>query len=345
MQISRVTRVSNPRNRRTSKRRNPKRLSLKQKLHFGSARQRAAAKAALSRKRNPKKRRVHAVAKRKRVARASNPKRRVVRRKPVARRRKKSSNPAHLVTLGLVNPHSPRRGTTKRRKKNVMAKTRKRRTTRRASANPRRRARKNSVKVIVRRRRRVRASNPRRRRRATARRSNPVRRRRAGYSTRRRGRNPQLFGHSVGAFEMAKAVAGGLAGVAITKAVPNMLPAGFGGTPIMNTVISIAVAVAAGMAVKALVKSDPALGDAVLFGGLMQAGSVALNSFLPSVGTVIGLQGLGNGVGDIVPGRFPVPMNPIMAGQQQMMLPPPSAPGAHASTGVGAIYNPFGRAM
>lgn len=145
---------------------------------------------------------------------------------------------------------------------------------------------------------------------------------------------------------MAKAVAGGLAGVAITKAVPNMLPAGFGGTPIMNTVISIAVAVAAGMAVKALVKSDPALGDAVLFGGLMQAGSVALNSFLPSVGTVIGLQGLGNGVGDIVPGRFPIPMNPIMAGQQQMMLPPPSAPaGAHASTGVGAIYNPFGRAM
>jgi hypothetical protein len=165
----------------------------------------------------------------------------------------------------------------------------------------------------------------------------------------RRHRNPALFGQTVGAFEMAKAIAGGLAGVAITKAVPNMLPAGIGGTPIMNTVISIAVAVAAGMAVKALVKGDPILGDAVLFGGLMQAGSVALNSFLPTVGGVIGLQGLGNGIGDLVNGRFPIPQNPIMAGQQRMAIaaPPSAAPGAPApaSAGVGAIYNPYGRAF
>ena len=156
-----------------------------------------------------------------------------------------------------------------------------------------------------------------------------------------------MFGQSVGAFEMAKAIAGGLAGVAITKAVPNMLPAGIGGTPIMNTIISVAVAVAAGMAVKALVKGDPILGDAVLFGGLMQAGSVALNSFLPSVGGVIGLQGLGNGIGDIVAGRFPIPQNPIMAGQRQMAIAAPPAAGmpAAAGAGVGAIYNPYGRAF
>jgi hypothetical protein len=100
------------------------------------------------------------------------------------------------------------------------------------------------------------------------------------------------------------------------------------------------------MAVKALVKGDPVLGDAVLFGGLMQAGSVALNSFLPSVGGVIGLQGLGMGVGDIVSGRFPVPQNPIMAGQRQMSIAAPAAPaGAPTPAGVGAIYNPYGRAM
>ena len=329
MQISRVTRVSNPRkSKRRSGKKNPKRLSLKQKLHFGTARQRVAAKAALRSKR-------------------SNPKRKRVVRK--VKRRRRTSNPAHLITLGLVNPSTGRKKSKRRKLKNMATKTkRRRRAVLRAKSNPRRRARKNSVKVIVRRRRR--ASNPRsykRRRRSVvnykrrARRSNP----RRSYGRSRR-RNPALFGHQVTAFEMAKAIAGGLAGVAITKAVPNMLPAGIGGTAIMNTIIAIAVAVAAGMAVKALVKSDPILGDAVMFGGLMQAGSVALNSFLPSIGSQIGLQGLGNGMGDIVAGRFPVPQNPIMAGQAMLNAAAlPSSGHAAAASGVGAIFNPFGRAM
>ena len=157
--------------------------------------------------------------------------------------------------------------------------------------------------------------------------------------------NPQLFGRQVGALEIGKAIAGGLAGVAITKAVPNMLPAGItSSSPIMNAVVSAAVAIGAGMIVKALVKGDPTIGDAVMFGGLMQAGSVALNSFLPQVGSVIGLQGLGNGMGDLVAGRFPIPMNPISAGQMQIAAP--AAVPAHAGvSGMGAIFNPFGRAM
>ena len=213
-----------------------------------------------------------------------------------------------------------------------MAKTAKRRTRRVKAVNPRRQ-RKNSVKVIVRHKRR----NPKRYARR-AKRSNPRR-----HSVRRR--NPALFGHQVGAVEMAKAIAGGLAGVAITKAVPNMLPAGItSSSPIMNAVVSAAVAIGAGMIVKALVKGDPTIGDAVMFGGLMQAGSVALNSFLPQVGSVIGLQGLGNGIGDLVAGRFPIPQNPISAGVQ-MALPAPAMPGAHAGSGVGAIFNPYGRAM
>jgi hypothetical protein len=313
MQITRITKVANPR-RRSAKKRNPRKMSLKQKLAFGTKAQRAAAKRSLAAKRNP----------RKKVS---------VRR--VKRRAMRRSNPAHLVTLGLVNPHKVvrrRKAKNTRRKSNVMAKTAKRRTRRVKAVNPRRR-RKNSVKVIVRHKRR----NPKRYARR-AKRSNPRR-----HSVRRR--NPALFGHQVGAVEMAKAIAGGLAGVAITKAVPNMLPAGItSSSPIMNAVVSAAVAIGAGMIVKALVKGDPTIGDAVMFGGLMQAGSVALNSFLPQVGSVIGLQGLGNGVGDLVAGRFPVPMNPISAGVQ-MALPAPAMPGAHTGSGVGAIFNPYGRAM
>lgn len=331
MIVSRVTKVSNPRKRRrASSKSNPKRRrNMTLKLAFGTKRQRAAAKASLSRKRsNPKRR----VAKR-RVARRT----RAV--NPVRRRRR--SNPAHILSLGLINPR-PSTGRTKKRRKNTVAKTRVRRR-RSAKSNPRRR-RRNTVKVIVRRRRRhASASNPRRRK---ARRSNPSRRR---VGARRGRRNPNMFGRSMSGFEAVKAIGGGLAGVAITKAIPNMLPASLvSSSPFMATITSVVVAVGAGMLAKAILKSDPIIGDSIMFGGLMQAGSVALNSFLPSVGTIIGLQGLGNGMGDIVPGRFPVPMNPIMAGQQAMLPPPsvsPAAAHAASAAGVGAIYNPYGRSM
>jgi len=330
MVVSRVTKVSNPRKR---KRLNPRKMSLKQKLAFGTKRQRAAAKASLSRKRSNPKRHSTARTKKRRVVRnARHTVRRAVKR--VVKRRR--ANPAHILSLGLINPRPSTGRKTKRRKKNTMAKTRTRRR-RTAKANPRRR-RRNSVRVIVRRknRRRVSASNPRRTRRHVR------HHRRAGAR-----RNPQLFGRQASMFEVTKALAGGLAGVAITKAVPNMLPASISASsPFMSVLVSAGVAVGAGMLVKSLVKSDPMLGDAVMFGGLMQAFSVGINAFLPSVGTVIGLQGLGNGMGDIVPGRFPVPQNPIMAGQQ-MALPAPavSPAAAHAASGVGAIFNPFGRAM
>lgn len=228
-----------------------------------------------------------------------------------------------------------------------MATTKRRRTRRARASNPRRR-RKNSVRVTVTRRRRRRsvAANPRRQRRVA--RANPRHRTRRVNVRRRssgRRRNPSVFGHSVGAFELAKIVAAGLAGVAITKAVPNMLPAGLiPASPFTGTLVSLAVAIGAGMAVNAIMKGDPMIGYAVGFGGLMQAFTVGLNSFLPQVGGAIGLQGLGNGMGDLVAGRFPVPMNPIMAGVPQIAAPMPMPTGAHG-TGVGAIFNPFGRAM
>jgi hypothetical protein len=129
--------------------------------------------------------------------------------------------------------------------------------------------------------------------------------------------------------------------VAITKAVPNLLPANMlPSSPITNAVIAVVVAIGSGMAVSALVKGDPMLGYAVGFGGLMQAGSLMLNAFVPSVGQYLSLQGLG----DLVPGRFPIPQNPISAGVMPA-LPAPMPAGHGAAAGVGALYNPYGRAM
>lgn len=344
MTISRVTRVSNPRKRRTSSKRrsrkaNPRRLSLKQKLHFGTPRQRNAAKAALRRKRSaPKRKAAVKRVTRKRTARASNPRRRrrVAKANPVKRRRRRrASNPAHMVTLGLLNPSTGKR---KRRKTSKMAKTRKRRSTRRrASANPRRR-RRNSVRVIVRRSRHRATANPRRRRRATA--SNPRRRARHHARGRRRSsRNPVIFGTSVSVLSAAKIVAAGLAGVWATQLIVGMLPTNMlPSTPVTGALMSAGVAIALGTVASMVLKSDPMVGYAIGFGGLMSAGSTLANS--------IGLSQFGlRGLGDLVPGRFPIPQNPIMAGNQ-VMLPAPSMPApAGAGAGVGAIYNPFGRAM
>ena len=114
-----------------------------------------------------------------------------------------------------------------------------------------------------------------------------------------------MFGRQVGLGEMAKQVLGGLVGVTVTKAVPGMLPSSFTGSPITLTASSIATALIAGFITR---KVAPDLASAVMFGGLMQAGSVALNAFLPSVGSTIGLSGLGDLIG---PASFTVPQNPL----------------------------------
>lgn len=119
---------------------------------------------------------------------------------------------------------------------------------------------------------------------------------------RRRRRNP-VFGQSGKA--MATAIAGGLVGVTITKLVPTFVPASLRSSAIMNVVVSGAVAVGAGMLAKRF--AGPVFGDGVLFGGLMQTASMALNAFIPSIGGRFSL-------GDLVPGSFPVPQNPIRAG-------------------------------
>lgn len=124
---------------------------------------------------------------------------------------------------------------------------------------------------------------------------------------------------------MLTTVGGGLLGMAATKYLPTILPSSItslgGGSPIMTVLFSAAGAYAAGWVAG---KYSPALGQAVLIGGLIQTGSTALNLFAPGLAASAGL----GRVGAIIPGQFPVPQNPIMGGM--------------AMQGVGAFRGAFG---
>ncbi len=153
----------------------------------------------------------------------------------------------------------------------------------------------------------------RKHRRRTPKRRNPTRRytaRRAPVKRRRRvtrRRNPSLFGSSVGGAAMAQSVLGGLVGVAAAKFLPAAIPIRIGGGNIVRVLVSGVAAVVAGWAAGKFIGRT--FGDAVLFGGLMQTGSVALNAFLPAL-SPLALSGMG----DLVPtDGFVVPQNPVLA--------------------------------
>ncbi len=217
------------------------------------------------------------------VTRVVNPHRRPAKRRSAARRRSNAGNPAHMLTLGFLNP--------KRSHTVKVARRKKRRNTRRAvrrSAAPRsthrRRTRKrNSTRIVVMRPK----SNHRR----------------------RRSRNPIFFGSQASMSKMAEYVAGGLIGVAVNKAVLPMLPASLTGSNLMATATAVGVALAEWWVAGMLSKD---FGAAVGFGGLMNAGSQALNAFVPQVGSFVSLSGYRGGVGDFVPARFSVPQNPVL---------------------------------
>ena len=123
-------------------------------------------------------------------------------------------------------------------------------------------------------------------------------------------------------------VGGGLVGVAATKYLPTLLPSGItsglGGGPIMSLLITGAGAFAAGWLARRFVGG--AFGDAVLFGGLMQTGSMALTAFAPAA---LSQRLALSGMGDIVPGMYVVPQNPIKDYR------PPAPP--QANTGMGNL--------
>ena len=320
---TKVIRVANPRRRggyrlRTNRKRKSnarRKMTPKQIKFFGSARQRAALKSKRHRARR-------------RATNPSRPKVKVVyrTRKPrkVVRKRKRRTNPALVVTLGSINP---RRRTTKVAKR----KTRRRRVT-----NRRRTRRTNVHRAPVRRRRRrtrnpkrVYVMNPRRRRNTRRRRHNT----RRHYSRRR---NPTLFGRT-SPKDMLTMIGGGLVGVTATKLVASYASSALSSTlssigsgGFVSVVVSGVSAFIAGWAAG---KVNKEFGDAVLFGGLMQTGSVAINAFLPS--SISGQFSLG----DLVNGNFVVPQNPIRAAQMAGMAAAAAA-AAPIKSGMGAAYPP-----
>lgn len=310
--VKRVRRLANPR-RATAKRRNAtalrakrkaagsgkRKMSAKQIKFFGTKRQKAALKAARKRKRTT------VAAK---VATVSNPRRKSSSRKRKSTRRR---NPALVVTLGqLVNPR--RRKNMARRKRRV-AKVTRRRVRRSRKAYP----------VAV-------AANPRRRRRYARR--NPARRR----SVRRR-RNPDVFGARPLSGGGLKLIAGGLVGVAAAKFLPRLIPGNILGTMgnfggVVATGISAYVA---GMAAGKFMGNQ--FGQAVLFGGLMQTGSVVLNMVLPGF-AVGGVPIALSGMGELVPGSFVVPQNPLR-------IPAAPAPATNARVNLNGLNRAYGTAF
>ena len=219
----------------------------------------------------------------------------------VKRRRSRTTNPApaYIVTLGAVNPSRRKSGTkTKKRRVNSMAKRRRKNSARRSVA--------------------VMSYKPRKRRRSRiARRTNPSYSRRV---RRTRRRNPSLFGTTATSVTGVKLVLGGLAGVAAAKFLPRLVPAGITGS--MGNFASLVTTGVAAWAASYLGEKamGEAFGNAVLFGGLMQTGSVAMNMLLPGFqvgGVPIALSGMG----DLLPGQFVVPQNPLLA--PPMAVAPP----------------------
>lgn len=299
--VTKVVRVANPRKRvrrNNAATRRRRKMSAKQIRIFGTPAQKAALKRKFRAKRVGKTKKSNPTRKssprRKARNRASRPKVKVIyRSRPKKKRRTRRTNPALVVTLGSVNPR-------KRRTKKVAA-TKKRRKRRTKVAKNTRRRRHHNVRRRRRNARRVTVVNVRRRR------SNPRRRRHNAIRRRhhRRHRNPALFGRS-SPKDLLKMIGGGLIGVTLTKMVPSYiaksgltssLPQG----GFMNVLIS---AISAWLGGYLIGKFDKELGEAAMFGGFMQTGSVALNTFLPSVGGTFSL-------GDLVDGHFVVPQNPL----------------------------------
>lgn len=148
---------------------------------------------------------------------------------------------------------------------------------------------------------------------------------------RRRRRNPVSFS---GAKDMAISVVAGLAGVTVTKLAASAAASFTASSPIMNVVVSGVAAWGAGELAKMALGKD--IGHAVAFGGYMQAGSVALNTFLPSVGSVIGLSGLRG----LTPSNdILLPYNMFM-GRGAMISAGSPAAGATRSPGGGTGFAP-----
>ena len=201
------------------------------------------------------------------------------------------ANPAHMLTLGFLNP----------KKGSKMAKTKKRRV---KAKNVRRAVNRSRAHNRKHNRRHNRRTPMMMNRRRNAPRVVVIRHNRKKHNSRR---NPFLFGANVPVTKLAEYIAGGLIGMAVNKAILPMLPTTLTSNNFAATATAVVLAVAEWWGASMF---DKDFGSAVGFGALMHAGGIALNTWLPTVGTYNGISG--RGVADFVPGRFAVPQNPVL---------------------------------
>ena len=116
-------------------------------------------------------------------------------------------------------------------------------------------------------------------------------------SNRGRSRNPMASSISLSRPSgIVQAGVGVLVGVAATKAIVAALPANVTSSPLYSTIAAAAVAVGVWWVGGFI---NPEFGAAAGLGGIAEAGSIALNGFLPSVGSSLALSGR-RGQGDFV---------------------------------------------
>jgi hypothetical protein len=159
---------------------------------------------------------------------------------------------------------------------------------------------------------------------------------------RRRAKNPggaSLFGSSLTSKNGLMIIGGGFTGLIVAKTLPSILPSSsIGSSATGRFVLALAAGWAGAWAGRKFVSSS--FGDGVLFGGMIQAGSIALDAFLPSV-----YSSLGIGLGELMPGKFPVPQNPIRAALAARAIAAPVAPGSTPRVAMSGLTRAFGNAF
>lgn len=129
-----------------------------------------------------------------------------------------------------------------------------------------------------------------------------------------------MFGH--GGKSLIEMTGGVLVGVAATKYLPTLIPDSIRNmVPAAGGLGGVAVTGVGAFAAQWIAKKlgmGPAFSDAVLLGGLAMTASQLLNIFAPpSLSSALALSGMG----DIVPGYFPVPQNSVTSRAPVVAMP------------------------
>lgn len=330
-QVLKPIRLVNPGQRR--RKNTARRMSLAQKLHFGTKRQRAAAQASLHRKRS----RPKAVnpGKRKRRNYGTKFGRTWSRYKPTAGQRK-ASNAKYRRTqnVGEIITIRPLTNSGRKRKRLSNTSNMARRRTRRKAVGSRvryhRRRRTANPATRVHRRRRRRTGNPSMRTRTVVR----YRTRNASHRRRSYRRNPGAI--STGAFGSAINI---VAGALVTKFVVEMLPSGISqGIP--GYIASAVVATLQGKAIGKLLK-NPSMGNQMATGGYVYTVLKIANDLMPSFGLPFKLNGMGGVYG---PSSFYVPQVNQYGSMANFVAPSAIGP-VMVPTGGGAMRGLSARRM